>query len=43
MIPQRLELQTYSYQKYALPIKLRNQSFILKVYKYYTHNKSTPT
>jgi len=24
MIPQRLELQTYPYQKYALPIKLRN-------------------
>ena len=24
MIPQRLELRTYSYQKYALPIKLRN-------------------
>ena len=24
MIPQRLERQTYSYQKYTLPIKLRN-------------------
>ena len=29
MIPQRLELQTYSYQKYALPIKLKNP-----LYKY---------
>ena len=24
MIPQRLELRTYPYQEYALPIKLRN-------------------
>ena len=24
MIPQRIELRTYPYQKYALPIKLRN-------------------
>lgn len=24
LIPQRIERQTYSYQKYTLPIKLRN-------------------
>ena len=24
MIPQRIELRTYPYQKHALPIKLRN-------------------
>ena len=24
MIPQRIELRTHPYQKYALPIKLRN-------------------
>lgn len=26
MIPQRIELRTHPYQKYALPIKLRNQT-----------------
>ncbi len=33
MIPQRIELRTHPYQKYALPIKLRNQiSFYYKIY-----------
>ena len=43
MIPQRIELRTYPYQKYALPIKLRNliltkyAEFIYqyKIYKHY--------
>ena len=26
MIPRRFERRTYSYQKYTLPIKLRNQN-----------------
>ena len=33
MIPRWLEHRTYSYQKYTLPIKLRNLSIIFKVYK----------
>ena len=33
MIPQRIELRTHPYQKYALPIKLRNQtSLYCKIY-----------
>ena len=33
MIPQRIELRTHPYQKYALPIKLRNQTiFYYKIY-----------
>ena len=33
MIPQRIELRTHPYQKYALPIKLRNQSSLYcKIY-----------
>lgn len=35
MIPQRLELRTYPYQEYALPIKLRN---LIKT----IHNVDTP-
>ena len=29
MIPQRFERRTYSYQKYTLPVKLRNLYFVL--------------
>jgi hypothetical protein len=33
LIPQRIELRTHPYQKYALPIKLRNQtSLYCKIY-----------
>ena len=34
MIPQRIELWTYPYQEYALPIKLRNLN-ISGIYMYY--------
>ena len=45
MIPQRIELRTHPYQKYALPIKLRNQTSlyckiynILKKFKFLINN-----